>query len=252
MHPVKGTKVSLESLNVNVTVNINSDPWDQMARKYIDQQGRVDYASWQQQSWHDLDEWLSTIASVDWRTLPRNAAIAFFLNLYNALTVQQILHRYPIQSIRPTVFGIPNWLAFLRFFTRRVYVLNGEALSLNAIEHDILRPQFQDPRIHFAVVCASVGCPLLRPGAYTPDRVMPQLEDDAHRFINNPDKVRYDRDRHILYCSKIFQWYGKDFLMVADSIPAYISRYLQSDPISRTAAIAYLPYSWDLNQRTSS
>ena len=231
--------------------------WNRMLQAYVDPCGGVDYAGWQS-ALPDLDRWLGAIASVDWTALPRQDAIAFFLNLYNALTIQQVLRRYPISSIRPTLFGIPNWLAFLQFFTRKIYDLNGQALSLNGIEHGILRQQFQEPRIHFALVCASMGCPLLRPEAYQPAQVMQQLEEDAHRFINNPDKVRYDRDRHILYCSKIFQWYSKDFLTVAGSIPAYIDRYrdatLFNDPQneSTTVAIAYLPYSWQLNQRTSS
>ena len=229
---------------------VNPDPWDRMLRDYVDSFGGVDYARWRQQSCHELDDWLASLASVDWSALSKNAAIAFFLNLYNALTIRQVLERYPISSIRPTILGIPNWLTFLRFFTRTVFVLNGDALSLNAIEHGILRSHFQEPRIHFALVCASMGCPLLRPEAYVADRVMQQLDEDADRFINHPDKVRYDRDRQTLYCSKIFQWYGKDFLTIADSIPAYVDRYFKPATIPASVAIAYLPYSWALNQRT--
>ena len=165
-----------------------------------------------------------------------------------------MLYQYPIASIRPKLLGIPNWLAFLRFFTKKVYTLNGQSLSLNNIEHDILRQQFLDPRIHFALVCASVGCPLLRAAAYVPDMLTAQLEEDCDRFINNPDKVRYDAASNTLFCSKIFKWYRADFLTVADSVPAYIARYYTATPLPESVSVVYLPYSWELNrhQRTSS
>jgi Protein of unknown function, DUF547 len=226
--------------------------WDRMLQNYVNEQGLVDYARWQQESAEDLDRWLLSVNSVDIRKLDRESTIAFLINLYNALTIQQVLKKYPIPSIQPKFLGIPNWLAFLRFFTQKIYTLNGQALSLNAIEHDLLRSRFQEPRIHFALVCASGGCPLLRSEAYVPERLMAQLTEDAERFIKNPDKVRYDEASKTLYCSKIFKWYGADFRSAAGSIPAYISRYFTGIRLPEPVAIAYLPYSWDLNQRTSS
>lgn len=232
---------------------IHFQPWNALLQTYVSKEGRVDYARWQQASARDLDQWLADHQSIDLETLTREEAIAFLLNLYNALTIQQVLQRYPIASIRPTVLGfIPNWLAFLRFFTRKVYRLNGQSLSLNNIEHDILRQRFLDPRIHFALVCASVGCPLLRAGAYWPDRLAEQLQEDAARFINNPDKVRYAPEAQTLYCSKIFKWYRADFFTVAPSIPAYINGYCQGSELPSGVTVSYLPYSWQLNQRTSS
>ncbi|MEM9267181.1 MAG: DUF547 domain-containing protein, partial [Cyanobacteria bacterium P01_F01_bin.13] len=177
--------------------------WDSLLRNYVDGRGHVAYGRWQQDSLPELEQWLIAMGSVNLQRLERAQAIATLLNLYNALTIRQVLHQYPITSIRPKVLGIPNWLAFLRFFTKTVYTLNGESLSLNTIEHDILRQQFLDPRIHFALVCASIGCPLLRSEAYVPDRLTEQLDEDCDRFINNPDKVRYDAVSSTLYCSKI-------------------------------------------------
>lgn len=222
-------------------------PWDSLLQQYVDAQGRVAYGRWQQESLPALAQWLSDMRGVDLQGLDQAQAIALLLNLYNALTIQQVLHRYPISSIRPEVLGIPNWLAFLRFFTRTVYRLNGDALSLNAIEHGILRRQFLDPRIHFALVCASIGCPLLRAEAYGPKTVMAQLQADGDRFINNPDKVCYDRASQTLYCSKIFKWYKADFLTVADSVPAYIDRYYTAAQLPATVTVVYRPYSWALN-----
>lgn len=222
--------------------------WDSLLQKYVDNQGRVAYGRWRQESLLELEQWLTDMSAVDLQKLARAEAIATLLNLYNALTIRQVLHQYPIESIQPQLLGIPNWLAFLRFFTRTVYSLNGQSLSLNNIEHDILRQQFLDPRIHFALVCASLGCPLLRPAAYGPDTLAEQLAEDCDRFINNPDKVRYDAASRTLYCSKIFKWYKADFLTVADSIPDYCDRYYTTAQIPASVTVAYLPYSWKLNK----
>lgn len=232
-------------------------PWDRMLQEYVDDQGRVDYARWQQTSAAELDQWLDSLSAIDLQTLGRDSAIAFLLNLYNALTIRQVLRQYPIGSIRPSILGIPNWLAFLRFFSKEIYTLNGRRLSLDGIEHGILRSQFPEPRIHFALVCASIGCPLLRSGAYFPDMLPLQLEEDAHRFINNPDKVRYKPGSQILYCSKIFKWYEADFLTITDSIAGYVNLYRTGIKPPPSTTLAYLPYSWALNdqrsdQRTSS
>lgn len=230
----------------------NIAPWDSLLKEYVNDQGRVDYCRWQQESVQELEQWLAAISLTDWSSLERGEAIAFLINLYNALTIQQVLQKYPITSIRPQFLGVPNWLAFLRFFNRKVYTLNGQALSLNAIEHNTLRQQFQEPRIHFALVCASIGCPLLRPEAYLADKLRVQLEADACRFINNPDKVRYESTNQTLYCNKIFKWYEADFLRVTDTITAYINHYCTDVELPRTVSVTYLPYNWNLNQRTSS
>ncbi|MBE9110987.1 DUF547 domain-containing protein [Nodosilinea sp. LEGE 07298] len=225
-------------------------PWNTLLQTYVDDQGRVDYARWQQQALPELDAWLTSLPNT-LDGLVTEDSLALLINLYNALTIQQVLKHYPIDSILPKVLGLPNWLAFWRFFNRSLYTLDGQAVSLNNVEHDRLRPQFKEPRIHFAVVCASVGCPILRNEAYWPDIVEAQLETDAHRFIHNHDKVRYDTEAGVLYCSKIFKWYGQDFLRSAPSIPEYIGTYLPSNPpLSPLTEVRYLPYDWSLNQQS--
>ena len=228
--------------------------WDSLLHQYIDRQGRVDYRTWKNQQPQTLANWLAVLAQTEPNLdLTRDQQLALWINLYNAFTVSTILERYPIASIRPIVLGIPNWIAFLRFFQRRIYRFANQTYSLAQIENEILRDRLQEPRIHFAIVCASIGCPLLRPEAYIPERVEQQLEHDVAQFINNPDKVRYDAATGTLYCSKIFKWYRQDFLAVAPSIPDYIRRYLKSDsPLLSSTPVTYLPYDWSLNQRTSS
>ncbi|MBD1913515.1 MULTISPECIES: DUF547 domain-containing protein [unclassified Leptolyngbya] len=225
---------------------------DALLKAYVDGEGRVNYGRWQREAQTDLRQWLASVQPISLSDLSADTQLALLINLYNALVIEQVLMRYPTNSILPKFLGVPNWLAFLRFFERSRFSLNNQSLSLNKIEHGILRQHFTEPRIHFALVCAAVGCPLLRSGAYWADRVQEQLEEDAQRFIHNPAKVRYDADSRTLYCSKILKWYGKDFLKVAPSIPAYIQRYLSGVEIPETATVRYLPYDWSLNQRTSS
>lgn len=230
---------------------LNFVPWDQLLHRYVDAQGRVNYQAWKAESVVELHNWLQQLSRVEPRQLHLNQQLALWLNLYNALVILQVLERYPIRSIRPELLGIPNWIGFFRFFQRSIYTLNGQPFSLNIIEHGLLRQQFNDPRVHFALVCAAIGCPLLRQQAYLPETVQAQLEDDAKRFITNPDKVRYDALSQTLYCSKIFKWYGEDFLEGADSIPQYIAPYLGL-PLASSTSIRYLSYDWQLNQRISS
>jgi len=227
-------------------------PWDELLRTYVDEQGRVDYQRWQTESVKPLENWLDSLQGTKLSKLPGDEQLALLINFYNALTIRQVLEVYPIDSIFPKVWGVPNLWSFWRFFTRSLYTLEEEPLSLNQIEHGILRRWFREPRIHFALVCASMGCPQLRNGAYWGDRVKSQLEEDAWRFIRNPDKVRYAAETETLYCSKIFRWYGQDFSKATESVPQYIGQYLPEVKTAKSLTIRYLPYDWSLNQRTSS
>ena len=229
---------------------LDFQPWDELLKQYVNDRGLVDYRTWEQ-SPQKLTDWLQTVSQVNPELLDSNQQLALWLNLYNALTIARVLRKYPIDSILPKFLGIPNWLAFWWFFSRPVYTINSDSYSLSNIEHDILRPQFKEPRIHFALVCASMGCPLLRNEAYWSDRVLTQLDEDARRFINNPDKVYYNSKTQTLYCSKIFKWYKKDFLTLANSVPEYIQNYLVDTSLNAATPVEYLDYSWKLNQRIS-
>ncbi|OUL30527.1 DUF547 domain-containing protein [Nostoc sp. 106C] len=232
---------------------IDFEPWDTLLRQYVDEYGRVDYLAWKTQQPQALSDWMESQKKLLLNSNSNNLEqLALWINLYNAFTIATILERYPLKSILPQFLGIPNWLAFLWFFQRRAYNIFGKRYSLAQIENQILREKLQEPRIHFAIVCASVGCPLLRQEAYFPEQVIQQLDEDAHRFINNPEKVRYDFQSQTLYCNKIFKWYRQDFLKIAPSIPEYINSYLKTDlPLTASTPISYLHYDWSLNQRMS-
>jgi hypothetical protein len=221
--------------------------WDGLLRRHVDDCGRVDYATWQRQGAAELEHWLAVQRPFDPEPGSRAEAMALWINLYNALVIRQVLARFPLASIRPTIAGVPNWPAFLAFFSRPVISLQGQPLSLNRIEHEILRPCFGDPRLHFALVCAAVGCPLLRAEAYRAERLEAQLEEDALRFLQHPDKLRFDPVNGRLHVSRIFQWYRGDFLAVAPSIPAYVGRYRPELALPTGVRISHLPYDWALN-----
>lgn len=224
--------------------------WDGLLRTYVDGAGRVDYQAWQLNHPRTLADWLALQSPL---THNRQDHLAHWINLYNAFTIQAVLNRYPIASIRPTLLGLPNWIGFLRFFSQPVHRLGSQGFSLAQIENQMLRQHSKDPRIHFAIVCASLGCPLLRAEAYTPEHVERQLQDDLIRFVNNPAKVRLDAEAGILHCSRIFQWYRGDFLAESPSIAAYILPHLQSiSACRRPPRLVFFPYDWSLNQRMSS
>lgn len=220
--------------------------WNQLLNRYVDGNGRVDYAAWKAESAALLKNWLAQIASPDLAQHPdRSLRLAFWINLYNALVIDQVLDRYPLDSIRPTWLGLPNWLAFLRFFQQPLCQIADRSYSLNQIEHGILRPEFCEPRIHFALVCAAVGCPALRAEAYWPQQLEQQLEAEAARFIQNPAKVHSSAST--LHLSQIFKWYRNDFLRHSPTVKDYVQQHLPTQ-IHPTAQIRYLNYDWSLNQ----
>jgi hypothetical protein len=206
-----------------------------------------------------LEEYLDALSAVkkaefdDWSKAER---LAFLINAYNAFTVELILRNYPdIVSIRDlgNVFRSP-WR--LRFFT-----LLGSEQHLDAIEHDMIRQPgaFEEPRIHFAVNCASIGCPMLREEAYVAARLDAQLADQTVRFLADRSRNRYDPRQRALEVSKIFDWYRKDFesgWRGIESREAFLAEYarLLADAASDrqavaagTAPIRFLEYDWKLN-----
>jgi hypothetical protein len=171
--------------------------------------------------------------------------MAFLINAYNAHTVEKILTRYPdIHSIWD--FG----RIFSNPFKDRFFRLFGRPFSLDDIEQDYLRKPYREARIHYALNCASIGCPMLREEAYVPERLERQLEDQAVRFLGDRSRNRFAGGK--LELSKIFDWYGEDF----EPRRAYFARYarvLADDPASQRliaegkAAFSFLEYDWSLN-----
>ncbi len=192
-----------------------------------------------------LDRYLARLQSVDPATLTRDQQLAYWINLYNALTVDLILEHYPVASIRDITDGAFSFGPW----DRPLALVAGRSLTLNDIEHRIIRPTFNEPRIHYALNCAAVGCPNLMGRAWQ----APMLERDfaaAERaYVNDPRGVRYDaRGRLIL--SKIYIWFREDFGANGKAVIAYLETAADPDLRARlreTSRVGSYEYDWALN-----
>jgi Protein of unknown function, DUF547 len=203
--------------------------------------------------------YLSTLSSVSqtaFDAFDKPQRVAFLINAYNAFTVDLILGKYPaLSSIKDlgSVFSSP--------WKPKGIPLLGTKVSLDDIEHGMLRARgrYDDPRVHFAVNCASIGCPPLREAAFVAGQLDAQLDEQALRFMSDRTRNRFEAAQGRLEVSKIFDWYGADFQLGhrgISSLPAFMARYagaLADAPADRErvrsqqAAITFLPYDWKLN-----
>ena len=179
----------------------------------------------------------------------REQRLAFWLNAYNAFTIRLILDHYPLTSIRSIGF-----LPLAAFRAKYIPLgARGTSISLNTVENEILRKQFNDARIHFAIVCASRSCPELRSEAYRSSGIDQQLDTAARRFLGDRSKNRWDAASRTLYLSSIFKWFRSDFERESGTLPAFVSRYVPSADAAAldngTVRVAYLDYDWSLNGR---
>lgn len=195
-----------------------------------------------------LDAYLQRLQAIAPMTLTRDAQMAYWINLYNALTVELILDNPDVDSIREIKSGrvsIGPW-------SREVAEVAGHTLTLNDIKNRILRPLFADPRIHFAVNCASIGCPDLAPEAWTADNLETLLEAGARGYINHPRGVRLDGDRRgeRLQLSSIFGWYRGDFPDGRAAFLEWLAGYAEPELAQRLRGYdgrIRHAYDWSLN-----
>lgn len=226
--------------------------WTAVLGRYV-RGGFVDYAGLRKRGAADLRAYLSSLGSVcgdHYDTWTRAQKLAFWINAYNAYTVKLIVDHYPLKSIRS--IGILPGAAFRDDFIA-LPKLGRAKLSLNDIEHGILRAELREPRIHFAIVCASKGCPALRSEAYRASALEAQLDDAARGFVGDPRKNRYDAASRTLRLSAIFDWFHEDFERAAGSVPALVARYANANIAAAIRAggvrVEFLDYDWSLNGR---
>lgn len=215
--------------------------WDELLRQY-NHQGQVDYAGFKREEAR-LNAYLDTLAKVDPRALARDEQFAFYVNAYNAWTVKLILTGYPgVASIKDlgSLFKSP--------WKKKFVDIDGELRTLDHIEHAILRPRFKDPRVHFAINCASKSCPVLYPEAFTGTRLQTQLDDASRQFVNDS---RFNRlDGKTLYVSSIFKWFNEDF---NGDVVGFLEQYAAPGLKAAITAdrknieVKYLDYDWSLN-----
>lgn len=220
--------------------------WTELLNRFV-HDGGVDYPGFKK-SEQELDHYLAGLADTDLDQLMENDLLAYYINAYNAYTVKLILNNFkngrPPKSIRK-IGGI-----FKSPWDIRFAVLGGEAYSLDNIEHDIIRKRFIEPRIHFAVNCASKSCPPLMPVAYEGDTIDDQLELSTRLFLEDP--AHNYLQGNTLYVSSIFKWYEEDFTdgpvsFFIDSVTGDLKTALVAavDQI----AVEYVDYDWSLNGR---
>lgn len=222
--------------------------WSSILKEHT-KEGLVDYAGLKHDA-SSLDSYLNSLANVgsrEFKDWPLDDQLAFLINLYNAATVRLILDEYPIKSIQD--IGILPHAAWRKKFVS----LWGKKVSLNHIEHELIRPRAtQIPDIHFALVCAAMGCPPLREEAYTADHLRSQLHDQGTQFLSNPIKNSINKAEKTLFLSPIFDWYKSDFESSYKSIPNYLIKvYPDLFPVeTRDYKIEFTPYDWGLNAKT--
>ncbi|PHQ33900.1 VTT domain-containing protein [Rhodopirellula bahusiensis] len=234
---------STESHDVNPAgPSIDHSLLSELLASHVQEGGWVNYEALRDDT-GKLDRYLSVVASAPWDKLGRDEKLALLLNGYNASTLKLILDHYPVQSIKD-IPAADRWDAVR-------WNIGGNTWSLNQIEHEQIRPHFKEPRIHFALVCAAVGCPPLRREAYDADRLDEQLEDQTQIVHDHATWFEYLNGDNELRLTKLYDWYGDDFTQAAESIPRFAASY--SQPLQRsidsdqTPTITWLPYDWSLN-----
>lgn len=215
--------------------------WQQLLDLYLSRHGQYtlfDYAAVSPEDSRKLSHYLDSLATIDPRTLNRAEQYAYWVNLYNAQTVQLILDNYPLNSITQLggLFSFGPW-------DDTVLTIAGQPLTLNDIEHRILRPIWRDPRTHYAVNCASLGCPNLQPQAFTADNLEQLLDLAAKEFINSGKGVRVQGKKLVL--SSIYDWYQADFGSLQQLLQ-HLASY-RADLSGYQGDIRY-QYDWALNE----
>ncbi|MBY0564377.1 MAG: DUF547 domain-containing protein [Hyphomonadaceae bacterium] len=233
--------------------------YDALLQRYVsasaDGVNRVDYARWSANAADRsaLDDYVDELAAQRPSTLSRDRAFAYWVNLYNAVTLQVVLERYPVRSIRDIKSeGAPfDPRAFIGPWRTKRVTVEGRRLSLDDIEHTILRPTYNDPRVHYAVNCASIGCPNLMNRVWRAETLDADLDAAARAYVNHPRGVSVSADGDVRV-SSIYRWFRDDFGTSDANVIAHLRRYADADlaaRLARATRISGHDYDWSLNGR---
>lgn len=237
---------SIEPNKGGSSLSPNHDKFTELLSEHIDSCGMVNYRGFMEDS-VKLKNYLELLASNESSTSwSQKDQLAYWINVYNAFTIQLIIEHYPVGSIKEigSLIQIPfvnsPWdIDFIQ--------IGNKTLSLNDIEHKILRSQFNEPRIHFAIVCASISCPRLRNEAYTGTLLEKQLEEEAFDFVNDKSKNVIESSR--IEISRIFLWFKGDFTE-DQSLIKFLNKY-STIKIDEGADKSHLDYNWNLNEQNA-
>jgi len=233
-------------------VLVDHGRWDSILHQYVETGypsgiNRFHYKRVSKEDLQSLQDYLHDMQEVNVSSLNRSEQKAYWINLYNALTVEVVLTHYPVASIRdinisPGIFTRGPWDA-------KLLTIEGQQVSLNDIEHRILRPLWRDNRIHYAVNCASLGCPNLQPEAFTSRNTETLLQKAAHEFINHPRGVSFDSNG--MRVSSIYFWFREDFGGSEKGIIAHLQKYLSPENLAQLNSgkkrLSHR-YDWKLNE----
>lgn len=213
-------------------VLLSHQTWDQLLQRYVTDTGKVNYKGFQADK-STLHAYLQSLSSTPPKaSWSKTEQMAFWINAYNAFTIKLITDHYPLKSILD-LDGGKTW------DVKRIKI-GDKMYSLNQIENEILRPQFKDARIHFAINCAAQSCPPLANHAYTSDNLEKMLEQHARKFISN---TRFNQlSGNPIKVSKIFDWYAGDF----GDLIVFLNRYAVNK-IADNTKVEFLEYNWGLN-----
>ncbi len=217
---------------------------DGVLKKYVTADAKVKYKSLKANR-TDLDTYLgqvSAVTSSEFDGWTKEQQLALLINLYNAATLQLIIDHYPVESIKKIggVFKGPWKQPVVRLF--------GKVITLDTLEHKVLRTQYSEPRLHFAIVCAAKGCPPLRAEAYTGAQLDAQLEEQGRRFLADTKKNYVTGDA--LFLSPIFKWFEEDFTKTKKYVTNYVRDYFPKDTAAKIGSgfpVKFTDYDWSLN-----
>lgn len=208
--------------------------WDQLLKKYVSTQGKVNYKGFKADK-AKLETYLNELKNNQpTSSWSKNKKLAYWINVYNAFTVKLIVDNYPLKSI--TNLDKPWDTPFIK--------MGSKTYSLNNIEHEIIRKQFNEPRIHFAVNCAALSCPILLNEAYTESKLNSQLDKQSRAYINNSQENAISANK--VEISAIFDWYKEDFIKNGSLID-FLNKYSKTK-IQSNASVTYKNYNWNLNE----
>lgn len=222
------------------------DAWTVLVKKHVGADGLVDYKGFIKDK-AQLEAYLKQVSdNPPPSTATSNDKIAYWLNAYNAFTIKLIVDHYPVKSIKD--LGGKHQIIFINTpWDRKFFQISGKTMTLNRIEHRILRRDFTEPRIHFALNCASMSCPKLRREAYEGAKLDEQLTSQAKEFLRDTSRNKVSEDPAEL--SAIFSFYGKDMTKWSGkSLISFINQY-SPVKLKEDAKLEYMDYNWDLNDR---
>ncbi len=222
------------------------DAWTVLLKKHVNKEGLVNYQGFINDK-DALQTYLNSLTAnppaADWS---KEDQIAYWLNAYNAFTIKLIIDHYPVKSIKD--LGAKHQIIFINTpWDKKFFKIGHKTMTLNRIEHRILRQEFREPRIHFALNCASMSCPKLRREAYEGSKLNEQLTDQAKDFLRDPSRNEVNATKPKL--SAIFDFYGKDMRKWSGkSVIGFINEY-SAVAIKEDAEVTYLDYDWQLNEQ---